>query len=160
MGVIVPSFDYAGWSVLYPELANAYGLYPDGTPWQMNQTIATALWTDVGLPGGIFRNDGGGRCDDIPTQTSILFKITAHLAAMWIRRQRDQETAFVVGRLSGGGQGSVSAQIQNDYKRGTAQWWQQTEYGSDAYKQTAPFRNARFIPGHTRDMNPFWPNWR
>jgi len=157
MGVVVPSFNYAAWSAMYPELARASGVYPDGVPWEMNEQIATALWTDAGLPGGYFRNDGGGPCNDLATATSILNKITAHLAALWIRRQRDPEMAFVVGRVQGGGQGGVSASIQNEYSPNSPQWWQQTEYGSDAWKQTAVYRVARYVRGHPRNMNAFWP---
>jgi len=157
MGVVVPSFDYAGWALAYPELARADGVYPDGTPWSMSDTVATMLWKDAGLPGGYFRNDGGGRCNDVATAASILFKVTAHLAALWIRRQRDVETGFVVGRIASGGQGGVSGSIQNDYPPGTPQWWQQTSYGSDAWSQMAPFRGFAYVPGHSRNMNPWWP---
>jgi len=157
VGVIVPSFSYVAWALAYPELANASGVYPDGSPWSMTDTVATMLWTDAGLPGGYFRNDGLGPCNDVATQASILNKITAHLAALWIRRQRDQEMAFIVGRVSTGAQGGVSGSFANEYPAGTVQWWQQTEYGSDAWAQCAPFRGARFVSGPVRRMDTYWP---
>jgi Protein of unknown function (DUF4054) len=143
MGVV--AFNYSQWGTRYPDLAS-----------YVNPTLAQAYFGEAQL---YCDNTAGSRIKDdtVGGERSILLNmLTAHIAAL-NAPLNNQPAAPLVGRISGAGQGSVNVQVQNDYEPGTAQWYQQTRYGSAFWSATAKYRTARYIRGPARSVDPFNP---
>jgi hypothetical protein len=128
------TFDYAAWSLLYPELVPH---------------------CDASQAQGMFNKACGfiPNIRDLTVQANALNAATAHFAALFIRRQRDPETAFAVGPISGGGQGSTSVQFGSNASAASA-FWKQTQYGDEVWELTKAYRSAVYIPGPKRRMEP------
>lgn len=136
----VVTFSYADWSTRYPELAtsvfqaqaqlyfNEAGLYCDNTP--------TSIITDV------FERE------------LLLNMVTAHIAAL-NASLNGQPSSPLVGRISGGTQGSVSVQTQMDVAPGSAQWFNQTKYGAAYWASTTKYRTMLYVRGPVPIANPF-----
>lgn len=145
MGAVV-TFDPTLWLASYPEF---------------DQTILTApvlqrLFRQATLYQA---NDGSGPIDDVTEAATLLDMLVAHLA--FIEYGTTQSVpgggsggSPVVGRISGAAQGSVSFQTENQYPPGTAQWFQQSKYGSAWYAATMAYRTMRYIT----KFNRFGPN--
>lgn len=140
MGVIV-TFNYAQWVALFPQFA-----YLGEPQAQQYFDLATAF----------NRNDGGGPVCNAAQQTTFLNLVTAHLAQLLAPSAAGQPASDIVGRIANATQGSVTVGTDNQYPPGTAQWWQQTKYGSMYWTASAPFRTARYIPGGQGPVEP-WP---
>ena len=113
------------------------------------------------------RNDGGGPIgatswgwnsavfaqSAIQTQTNILYLLTAHIARLLSDRGGE---ANIVGRITNASEGSVSVGAENQYPPGTAQWFQQTQYGAMAWQAMLPYRTMRYKPPRFRRIfNPY-----
>lgn len=81
----------------------------------------------------------------------LLYLLTAHIA--WLNAPRDANgnpaatgapPSPIVGRISSASEGSVSVSSENSYPPGSAQWYQQTPWGSQYYEATAQFRTFRY----------------
>ncbi len=146
-GALTPQTGVPGWIVRYPEfLSVATSAFPTG----VSEAQARGFWNEATL---YHKNDGTGPVVDPVAQQTLLNMVTAHIAVIAVRISRDQETAFVVGRVSGA-QGSVSASLDNQYPPGSPQWWQQTQYGSSYWAATGTYRSAIYVPGPRRIMDP------
>ena len=86
--------------------------------------------------------------------TTLLYMLTAHIA--WLQSPRDStgqpsssgtEFPALVGRVSGATEGSVSVQTENQYPAGTAQWYQQSPWGSAYWEAIKRYRTMRYRPG-------------
>lgn len=156
MGVIV-TFNYAAWVARYPEFA------------AVSQDTATLYFGEASI---YHANDGGGPVADPNVQSALLNMVTAHIAARYSQAQgspvpgQPQDANTPVGRIASASEGSVSAQFENLYPPGSAQWWQQTKYGSDYWNATKPYRTMRyraspgrqFYTGIYAGRSGGWPN--
>ncbi|CCE07592.1 conserved hypothetical protein [Bradyrhizobium sp. STM 3843] len=129
MGVIV-QFNYAQWIARYPEFA------------QVAQPTAQEYFGEAGL---YLPNDGTGPVRDAATQLRLLNMLTAHIAALNAASADGEPAPPLVGRISSATEGSVSVQTQNDYPPGTAQWFQQTKYGSAFWAATIAYRSVHYL---------------
>jgi hypothetical protein len=140
-GGAIVTFDYDAFIALYPE-------FTDVSPARAQQCFnqATLYW----------RNDGTGMCNNPVNQLMYLNMLTAHIASRYIQVQGDpnpgssRDPNTPVGRVSNASEGSVSVAFENQYPPGSAQWFQQTRYGSDFWQATAAYRKFRYRRG---------PNW-
>lgn len=144
MGAIVTSFDYATWIARYPEFS------------EVAEAVATLYWEEAQM---YHDNTGAGPVATVPQQTLLLFMMTSHIAARYATPAGGTQAANTpVGRIAGATEGSVSVQLQNDYPAGSAQWYQQTKYGSDYWNATRQYRTAQYRLGPQRFYNPLYPN--
>lgn len=127
------TFDPAAWKARYPE----FSAVADGTA-QLYFNEAT-----------LYCHNRLGPVPDIDQLTVLLNMMTAHVAALaGAGTGNSGSTANKpVGRLSGATEGSVSAQFDNQYPPGSAQYFQQTQYGAAYWAATAIYRTFRYRPG-------------
>lgn len=109
-------------------------------------------------------NDGSGPVDDVGQQLVLLNMVTAHILALnfgtYNRHTQTYEPASpVVGRVADAGEGSVHVAVQNEYPEGSAQWWQQTKYGSAYWTATSTYRRFRYIADPQPPVDPWWSGW-
>ena len=134
MGAIA-TFDYTAWSARYPEFSTT-----------VTSGTAPLFFAEAGL---YLNNAGCSPVQDIPTQTLIMYAITAHVAALNVGTN-GAPASGLVGRISSASEGSVSVSVDLAVPKG-AEWWGQTKYGFSAYQMLAPFRQFRyFVPGRCR----------
>lgn len=140
-GSTVVVFDPATWKLRYPEFA------------QVPDSLAQLYFNEA----TIYCRNNASNPICVQERTPLLNMLTAHIAALSWNKPSNQP----VGRLSDVTEGSVSASFQNDYPPGTAQWYQQTPYGSSYWTATAPWRTARYRPPQQATRGPFpwvYPN--
>lgn len=142
----VATFIFQTWIGMFPEFAQ---ILPQQAQGFFNQACI------------YLRNDGGSPVTDPGVQTTLLYLLTAHIAARYVQSQGDatpgapKDANTPVGRLADVAEGSVSASFQNDYPAGTAQWYQTTKYGSDYWAATAQYRTMRYAVGCSRPARGF-----
>lgn len=145
MGVRV-SFNYATWIAAYPSLA----------PY-VNQFQATSCFNQATM---LQANDGSGPINDPVLQLNLLNLLVAHVATLTYPTTgpapNPDPASPLVGRVSNAAEGSVNVAAQNDYPPGSAQWYQQTRWGSFWWEATAQFRTMRYVP-FRRALGPFGP---
>jgi len=134
----VAVFDFTAFSARYPAIATAIG-----------QPLATAYFAEAGL---YVSNLDSSRIADIPTRSLILNMVTAHIALLNGAGTGGQ--ALPVGRISSAAEGSVSVQTQLDIPAGSSAWFAQTQPGLAAWQALTPYRQAIYVPGSPRNMNP------
>lgn len=131
MGTSV-AFSYQTWITRYPEFSNV--LEPQATLFFNEATI-------------YLRNDGCGPVNSALIQLSALNSLTAHIAMLSVGTANNPLSAPApVGRLSGVGEGSVSAQFEMKSPEAAA-FFMQTQYGAAAWQMLAGYRVARYVPG-------------
>lgn len=132
-------FTYATWSLVFPEL----GLYT-------NSAQATQYWTEATM---LLDNTISSPVADVTQRTMLLNLLTAHICAL---RQPlgGQPSSPLVGRISEATEGSVTVKAEMNFAPGSAQWYNQTKYGSQYFQMTLPFRSARYAPGPRRVFTP------
>lgn len=140
MGVQV-SFSYPAFVAQFP----AFG-YLTSDQVQNYWTMATTF----------VRNDGGGPVNNATVQSMLLGFATAHLCQLFAPTAQGQAASPLVGRISNASEGSVSVATEMQMPAGTAQWWNQTQYGASFWEASKSFRTMRYIPGPQRWFNP-WP---
>lgn len=138
MGVVV-TFDPTTWKALWSPTFD-----------YLSDDQATQYFN---LATAIHRNDGGGPVVVAAQQTNLLNLITAHMVALFAPKANGAAASPLVGRISDATEGSVSVSVQNEYPPGTAQWFQQTQYGSMYWVASAPFRTMRYIPNPRSPVN-------
>lgn len=122
-------FDWAAWSALYPRLV-AQGV---------NEVYATALFNG---PAGLFLNNtDASPIADVNTRTTLLYMITAHLAAL-----EGPNSQGTVGRLASASEGSVSVSFDYGTQSASAAYWLQTPYGAQYWQASAPYRTMLYVP--------------
>lgn len=136
MGAIA-TFDYGAWVARYPEFA------------AVTSVTAAGYFAEAGI---YHDNTRCGLVCDETTQTYLMYMVTAHIAARYSQSAgspapgQPQNANTPVGRISSASEGSVSISTENSYPAGTAQWWQQTKYGSDYWEATKGYRTMRYVP--------------
>lgn len=129
-GIVV--FDYAGWTLRYPELS-AFVSQPLATIYFNEATMyvdntAASIVADYSV--------GGAR-------STLLNMLTAHIAALNYGVS-GQAPSPLVGRVSGATEGSVS--VQAEYTApGTAAWFLQTKYGAAFWQASAQYRTMQYF---------------
>jgi hypothetical protein len=138
----IVSFDYAGWSLRYPELA-AYVSPPLG---QLYFNEATIYLNNTPCSPVSDSSVGGMRY-------MLLNMLTAHIAAL-NAPLGGQPSSPLVGRVSNATEGSVTVATENKFPEGTVQWYQQTKYGAAFWAASAMYRTAIYTAPCPRNFEP------
>ena len=141
-GIVV--FAYATWSARYPELA-AYVPQPTA---QLFFNEAT-LYCDNTATSPITDSSVGGQ------REMLLYMLTSHIIAL--NANLGAAPSPLVGRIASANQGSVSVSVENNYAPGSAQWFQQSKYGSAFWAATKQFRKFLYVHGCKRNMDAYAP---
>lgn len=131
----VATFSFIAFAARYREFAT------------LDTTLAESYFAEASL---YHANDGTGPVRDPAQQALLMNMVTAHIAALNALDDDSDPKSPLVGRISNASEGSVSVAVQNDYPPGTAQWWQQSKYGSSYWAATAGYRTMRYRPGPRR----------
>ena len=140
MAVVV--FDYSAWALRYPELA----------PY-VSAPAAQVYFNEAQI---YCDNSDFSPVQNIGLRTTYLNMLTAHIAAL-NAPINSAPSSPLVGRIASASEGSVNVSTQNDYEPGTAQWFQQTKYGSAYWTATVRFRSAKYVPACGRVVDPYAP---
>jgi hypothetical protein len=130
----VATFDYAAWTVRYPEFST------------VTQPQAQACFDEAGL---YLANDGSGPVGDQARQSLLMNMLTAHIASINFGVNGEAPSPLV-GRVSSATQGSVSVSADMPAVPGTAAWFMTTKYGAAFWAATAAYRTAHYRPGPRR----------
>lgn len=126
---------------------------------------------NVAQLGAIFAGDAGlylnntdcSPVQDIPTRTSLLNMLTAHLGQLG-GLLTASGTPPPVGQVLSAAEGSVSASFANVAPAGGTQaWYAQTPYGLQFWNATLNLRGMRYIPSQRPPVTGAgWPfgRWR
>jgi hypothetical protein len=125
------TFDYSAWVARYPEFSAVSS-----------------------VSAGLYFNEATAYCQNaigpVPTVAllmTFLNMLTAHIAALNSPvTASGANPSTPPGRISNASEGSVSVAFQNDYPPGSAQWYQQTKYGSAYWQASLPYRLGRYVP--------------
>lgn len=128
----VVAFDAAAFKVRYPEFAGV----SDGR--------LQACFDESGL---YLANTDSSSVQNIPKRTLLLNMLTAHIAFVGGALSVDGQTR-PVGRVSQAGEGSVNAAFEGP-PPGSAQWFQQTQYGASFWQATSNLRGFKYISNPT-----------
>jgi hypothetical protein len=137
----VAVFDYALWSLSYPELKASV------TP-----AVAGALFRRAGL---FLNNTNASVVTDVETRLDLLNLIVSHLAALG--GAGGGGNSGLVGRVTSATEGTVKVDVDAGPSTGSNAWWLQTQYGFQYWQATAPYRTMRYVPGPTPIMDPWAP---
>jgi hypothetical protein len=143
-------FDYEKWAQVYPVFAYPGGAIP------VSDAQAGVYFVQATM---LHANDGSGPVCNPLQQSVLLNAVVAHLAAINSPPAGQVEASAIVGRISSASEGSVSVVTENTYPPGTAQYWQQTKYGSFYWEATKSFRRAQYKPNPRSGANPYLPGW-
>lgn len=140
----VATFDYAAWKARYPEF----------------NTVSSSLAGQYFVEAGLYLNNtGAGPVADAPTQLMLLNMLVAHIAKLNAVIE-NTPASDLVGRINNASEGSVSVGAEADLPPGSPQWFAQTKYGFAFWQATARFRRMNYIPGPTRNQNPWFGRGR
>ena len=126
-------FDPTAFKARYPEFAAV----PDAT--------LTACFMEAGL---YLSNADNSPVQNITRRATLFNMLTAHVAYLGGLLSADGMPR-PVGRVSQASEGSVSAAFEGP-PPGSAQWFQQSQYGASFWQATSSLRGMRYIPCPTR----------
>lgn len=126
-------FDPAAFKARYPEFAAV-----------ANPTLA-ACFDEAGL---YLSNSDNSPVQNLTRRATLLNMLTAHVAYIGGLLSADGMPR-PVGRLSQAGEGSVSAAFEGP-PPGSAQWFQQSQYGATFWQATSSLRGFRYLAQPTR----------
>ena len=126
-------FDPTAFKARYPEFAAV-----------ADATLA-ACFTEAGL---YLSNADNSPVQNLTRRATLFNMLTAHVAYLGGLLSADGMPR-PVGRLSQAGEGSVSAAFEGP-PPGSAQWFQQSQYGASFWQATSSLRGMRYIPCPTR----------
>lgn len=141
MGAVV-TYSYAGFQAQYPTLATV----PTGT--------VQSYWTQA---QAFHDNTICGPVCDPTLQAIYMNMMAAHLMVIFGAISINGDGSInqgVVGRVNNASEGSVSVGSENDYPPGSAQWFQQTAFGSAYYQATSQYRIMQYAVVPRRRFNP------
>ena len=121
-------FDPTAFKARYPEFA------------AVADATLTAGFTEAGL---YLSNADNSPVQNITRRTILLNMLTAHVAYIGGALSADGMPR-PVGRLSQAGEGSVSAAVEGA-PPGSAQWFQQSQYGAAFWQSTSSVRGFRYV---------------
>lgn len=128
----VAVFDYALWSLSYPELQAS-----------VSEPLAGALFRRAQL---FLNNTDCSPVSDVETRLDLLNLIVAHLASLGGAGQAGGASGLV-GRVTSATEGSVSVDVDAGPSSANSAWWLQTTYGFQYWTATAGYRTMRYVPG-------------
>jgi len=140
MATGVVTFVYADWAAAFPQLA----VWVGAPAAQMYFNMA-AVYLD---------NTAVSPVQDVAQRTTLLYLLTAHVAQL-LAPQNGQPASPLVGRISDATEGSVTVRAEMKYPEGSAQWYQQTQYGAMYWAATAQYRTMRYLPGPIYNFQPY-----
>ena len=126
-------FDPTAFKARYPEFAAV----PDAT--------LTACFMEAGL---YLSNADNSPVQNITRRATLFNMLTAHVAYLGGLLSADGMPR-PVGRVSQASEGSVSAAFEGP-PTGSAQWFQQSQYGASFWQATTSLRGFRYIAQPTR----------
>ena len=126
-------FDPTAFKARYPEFAAV----PDAT--------LTACFMEAGL---YLSNADNSPVQNLTRRATLFNMLTAHVAYLGGLLSADGMPR-PVGRVSQASEGSVSAAFEGP-PPGSAQWFQQSQYGASFWQATSSLRGMRYIPCPTR----------
>lgn len=135
MGAIV-TFNFETWALRFPEFQD------------IDPALAQAYFDEA---TDFLRNDGGGPTDNAGLQSRLLNLITAHIAKL-NATINGVGPSDLVGPITDATEGSVHVGVDIGMLPGSANWFNQTKYGIQAWAAMRGFRTAhyrsyrRFIP--------------
>lgn len=122
------AFDPTAFKARYPEFAAV----PDAT--------LTACFMEAGL---YLSNADNSPVQNLTRRATLFNMLTAHVAYLGGALSADGMPR-PVGRLSQAGEGSVSAAFEGA-PPGSAQWFQQSQYGAAFWQATSSLRGFRYV---------------
>jgi hypothetical protein len=125
LGVV--TFDYALWSLRYPEFAVVSSLVAG------EYFTEATLYLDNTACSVVQDASAGGQ------RALLLNMLTAHIASL-----NGFGSSPLVGRISQATEGSVSVSAEYGPASGTSAWFLQTKYGAAYWQATAQFRTMRY----------------
>ena len=126
-------FDPTAFKARYPEFA------------AVADATLTACFNEAGL---YLSNADNSPVQNITRRATLFNMLTAHVAYLGGLLSADGMPR-PVGRLSQAGEGSVSAAFEGP-PPGSAQWFQQSQYGASFWAATSSLRGFRYIARPTR----------
>lgn len=126
----VVAFDPVAFKQRYPEFSG------------VDSTLLGTLFAEAGL---YCNNTDLSIVTDLPTRTTLLWMLTAHIAALNIG-VNGNPPPDLVGRITSAKQGSVGVTAEMGPASGTAAWFNQTKYGAAYWQASASYRLMRFLP--------------
>ncbi len=126
-------FDPTAFKARYPEFA------------AVADATLTACFNEAGL---YLSNADNSPVQNITRRATLFNMLTAHVAYLGGLLSADGMPR-PVGRLSQAGEGSVSAAFEGP-PPGSAQWFQQSQYGASFWQATSSLRGFRYLAQPTR----------
>ena len=126
-------FDPTAFKARYPEFA------------AVADATLTACFNEAGL---YLSNADNSPVQNITRRVTLFNMLTAHVAYLGGLLSADGMPR-PVGRVSQAGEGSVSAAFEGP-PPGSAQWFQQSQYGASFWAATSSLRGFRYIARPTR----------
>ena len=126
-------FDPAAFKARYPEFASVGDL------------LLQACFGEAGL---YLSNTDNSPVQNVTRRAVLLNMLTAHIAALGGALSSDGQPR-PVGRVSSATEGSVSAAFEGP-PPGSAQWFQQSQYGAAFWQATSGLRGFRYLAQPTR----------
>ena len=126
-------FDAAAFKARYPEFASVGDL------------LLQACFGEAGL---YLSNTDNSPVQNVTRRAVLLNMLTAHIAALCGALSSDGQPR-PVGRVSSATEGSVSAAFEGP-PPGSAQWFQQSQYGAAFWQATSGLRGFRYLAQPTR----------
>ena len=128
----IVTFDATSFKTRYPEFA------------AVSDSRLQACFDEAGL---YLANTDSSIVQNIPKRTLLLNMLTAHIAFIGGALSADGQTR-PVGRVSQAGEGSVNAAFEGP-PPGSAQWFQQSQYGAAYWQATSNLRGFKYISNPT-----------
>jgi len=125
-------FDPAAFKARYPEFA----------------AVADATLTACFDEAGLYLSNSDSPVSSLTRRAILLNMLVAHIGAVGGLISADGQPR-PVGRLASATEGSVSASFANAAP-GSAEWFQQTQYGAAFWQATSNLRGFRYISQPTR----------
>ena len=129
----IVTFDPAAFKARYPEFAAVGG------------PLLQTCFDEAGL---YLSNSDNSPVQNLTRRATLLNMLTAHVAYIGGLLSADGMPR-PVGRVSQASEGSVSAAFEGP-PPGSAQWFQQSQYGAAFWQATSSLRGMRYIPCPTR----------
>lgn len=139
-------FDYAAWSLRYPDLGGA-----------VDANRAALFFAEAGL---YLDNTDISPVQDVNVRLMLLGMLTAHIAVLSGALEPGGTPSGMVGRVSSATEGSVSVSVDSGLAPGTAAWFQQTSYGLSFWQATKRCRSATYVAAPAYNMEPWGQPWR
>lgn len=139
-------FDYAAWSLRYPEFQGA-----------VDANRAALFFAEAGL---YLDNTDTSPVADVGVRLVLLGMLVAHISVLSGALEAGGQPSGLVGRVSSATEGSVSVSVDSGLAAGSAVWFQQSSYGLAFWQATRNLRSARYVPAPAYNANPWANPWR